>query len=67
MARLGKTDLRELTRLGQLLAQHAVKPLGLVLLGVSPPRDHGYYGGTGGGSPAALQGAGERQPALPTA
>ncbi len=66
VARLGKTDLRQLMLLGQLLAQHALRPIGLVLLGVSPPRDQSYYGGTGGGSPAALEGAGERQPALPT-
>ena len=66
VARLGKTNLGRLGRLGELLSQHRVTPLGVALLGVPRERDNGYYGELrwGGASPAP-QAAAEREPVLP--
>jgi capsular exopolysaccharide synthesis family protein len=66
VARLGKTNVGRLGRLGELLSQHRVTPLGIALVGVPRDRDHGYYGelrwGRASGAPQA---AAEREPVLP--
>jgi capsular exopolysaccharide synthesis family protein len=67
VARLGKTDLGRLDRLGELLAQHGVTPLGLVLVGVHRSREYAYYGSSGdGGVPTLQPRPREREPLLRT-
>jgi capsular exopolysaccharide synthesis family protein len=43
VARLGKTNLRKLTELGEVLAQNDITPVGIALVGVERPSDAGYY------------------------
>ncbi len=43
VARLGKTNLRRLTELGEVLAQNDITPVGIALVGVEKPSDGGYY------------------------
>jgi succinoglycan biosynthesis transport protein ExoP len=40
---LGKSHLTKLGQLGDLLAQHGIKPAGFVLVGVAPPKKGAYY------------------------
>ena len=41
--RQGRSNLDRLTRLGELLAHQGMKPVGLVLVGISRPRRSYYY------------------------
>ena len=43
VARLGRTHLNKLTRLGEILGQYGVRPAGFALVGVSPTTEYGYY------------------------
>jgi receptor protein-tyrosine kinase len=45
VSRLGKTDLRKLARLGELLAESGIKPAGFALVGTARPKrsDYHYY------------------------
>jgi Mrp family chromosome partitioning ATPase len=43
VARLGRTHLNRLNRLGEILAQHGIRPAGFALVGVSPTSEYGYY------------------------
>jgi Mrp family chromosome partitioning ATPase len=43
VARLGKTNLRKLTELGEVLAQNDITPVGIALVGVERTSDSGYY------------------------
>ncbi len=47
VARMGKTRLDRLTRLGELLAQQGIKPLGFAVVGVTDNTTYGYYGAIG--------------------
>jgi succinoglycan biosynthesis transport protein ExoP len=64
VTRLGRTDLRQLARLAELLAQQRIEPAGFVLIGVAPDGDHGYYGAAQAAlDPDSTDHAEERQPA----
>jgi capsular exopolysaccharide synthesis family protein len=45
VAGIGRTDLRKLTHLGELLAEHGIKPAGFAVVGTPKPRrsDYHYY------------------------
>ncbi len=43
VVRLGKSKLRKLTDLGEILAQYDLQPSGVALIGVDRPRGGGYY------------------------
>ena len=45
VAGIGRTDLRKLSHLGELLAEHAIKPVGFAVVGTPKPRrsDYHYY------------------------
>jgi capsular exopolysaccharide synthesis family protein len=43
VARLGKTNLRRLSELGEVLSQNDITPVGIALVGVERPSDAGYY------------------------
>jgi tyrosine-protein kinase len=47
VAGIGKTHLRKLTQLGELLAEHGVKPAGFAVVGTARPRrsEYHYYAG----------------------
>jgi capsular exopolysaccharide synthesis family protein len=47
VAGIGRTDLRKLTQLGELLAEHGVKPAGFAVVGTPRPKrsDYHYYAG----------------------
>lgn len=44
IARIGTTHLKKLTRLGELLTQQGIIPIGLAVVGVSASNEYGYYG-----------------------
>jgi Mrp family chromosome partitioning ATPase len=50
VARLDQTRLSKLAELDDLLRQHGVTQMGLVLIGEHPMRGPQYYYGSGGGS-----------------
>ena len=45
VAGIGRTDLRKLSQLGELLAEHGIKPAGFAVVGTPKPRrsDYHYY------------------------
>jgi capsular exopolysaccharide synthesis family protein len=45
VAGIGRTDLRKLSHLGELLAEHGIKPVGFAVVGTPKPRrsDYHYY------------------------
>jgi tyrosine-protein kinase len=43
VVRLGRTHINKLTRLGELLGQYRIRPVGFALVGVSPTAEYGYY------------------------
>jgi tyrosine-protein kinase len=43
VARLGRTHLNKLTRLGEILGQYGIRPAGFAVVGVSPMTEYGYY------------------------
>ncbi len=51
VVRLGKSRLDELEELGELLAQQGIRPLGIVLVGVTRLRSDYYYYGAQTGAP----------------
>jgi capsular exopolysaccharide synthesis family protein len=67
VVRLGKTHINKLTRLGELLAQQGIRPVGFALVGVSRTNEYGYYhAGERSGSTSLLRHAEDREraPAL---
>jgi non-specific protein-tyrosine kinase len=47
VSRIGKTDLRKLSQLGELLAENGIRPAGFAVVGTARPRrsEYHYYGG----------------------
>jgi capsular exopolysaccharide synthesis family protein len=67
VVRLGKTHINKLTRLGELLAQQGIRPVGFALVGVNRTNEYGYYhAGERSGPTSLLRHAEDREraPAL---
>jgi Mrp family chromosome partitioning ATPase len=43
VSRIGKTDLRKLSQLGELLAENGIRPAGFAVVGTARPRRSGYH------------------------
>jgi Mrp family chromosome partitioning ATPase len=43
VSRIGKTDLRKLSQLGELLAENGIRPVGFAVVGTPRPKRSGYH------------------------
>ena len=63
VARIGRSRTDRLEQLGELLARHGIRPVGIVVVGAERTRDSGYYAETTPARKARKRGRGSDLPA----
>ena len=64
VTRLGNSRLSSIHRLGELLAENGIRPVGFAVVGVQRPSKRGYYYYQAERSPVIKDGAGRREAAV---